>query len=196
MVDAIQNSGRRDFLKSGALTALGASLLGAGTAVAAAPAAKQIEVGASGIPLRQFGKTSHKLPVLGMGGSAFAQVFIAAYGVPLLTMDERVAMVRHGYESGIRYFDTARVYGESESIVGQGLKGVRDQAFVATKVAVMAPGQVRGSIGQSLKQLEMERVDLVQIHSPAIEAIGFANRGDSATAAIGGQLINKENKNE
>ena len=27
-------------------------------------------------------------------------------------------MVRHAYDSGLRYFDTARVYGESESIMG------------------------------------------------------------------------------
>jgi predicted aldo/keto reductase-like oxidoreductase len=173
MADAIHDSGRRDFLKSGALTALGASLLGAGAAVAAAPATKQIEVGASGIPLRRFGKTSHKLPVLGMGGSAFAQVFIAAYGVPLLSMDERVAMVRHGYESGIRYFDTARVYGESEQIMGKALKGVRDNCYVATKCHISDPKKTRETVEKSLKELDMDYVDCVQVHSPCIEAVGF-----------------------
>ncbi len=173
MADSIRNSGRRDFLKSGALTAVGASLLGASAAVAAAPATKQIEVGASGIPLRRFGKTSHKLPVLGMGGSAFAQVFIAAYGVPLLSMDERVAMVRHGYENGIRYFDTARVYGESEQIVGKALKGVRDNCYVATKCHISDPKKTRETVEKSLKELDMDYVDCVQVHSPCIEAVGF-----------------------
>ena len=122
MVESTHDSGRRGFLKSGVLAAVGSGLLGAGSAVAA-PTEKLIDVGATGIPLRPFGKTGHKLPVLGMGGSAFVQVFIAAYGVPLLPMDERVAMVRHGYDQGIRYFDTARVYGESEQIVGRAAQG-------------------------------------------------------------------------
>lgn len=123
MVDSKHDSGRRGFLKSGVLAAVGSGLLSAGTAAVAAPADKLIDVGTTGIPLRPFGKTGHKLPVLGMGGSAFVQVFISAYGVPLLPMDERVAMVRHGYDLGIRYFDTARVYGESEQIVGRANQG-------------------------------------------------------------------------
>lgn len=167
------NSGRRDFLKSGALAAAGTSLLGPGLAVAAAGETKAIEVGPSGIPLRDFGKTGHKLPVLGMGGSAMVQVFIQAYGVPLLSMDQRVAMVRHAYDSGVRYFDTARVYGESERIMGRGLKGVRDNCYVATKCHITDPAKVRETVEKSLAELDMDYVDCVQVHSPCIEAVGF-----------------------
>ena len=46
-----------------------------------------------------------------------SSIFIRAYGVKLIPLSERVAMVRHAYDQGVRYFDTARVYGESESIV-------------------------------------------------------------------------------
>jgi predicted aldo/keto reductase-like oxidoreductase len=172
MSDSLTNPARRDFLKSSALAA-GTSLLGAGAAVAAAPATKSIEVGPSGIPLRSFGKTGHKLPLLGMGGSAMTQLFIQAYGVPLLSMDQRVAMVRHAYDSGIRYFDTARVYGESEQIMGRGLKGVRDNCYVATKCHVTDPAKTRETVEKSLKELDMDYVDCVQIHSPCIEAVGF-----------------------
>ena len=35
-------------------------------------------------------------------------MWIRAYGVPLLSMDERIAMVRYAYDKGVRYFDTAR----------------------------------------------------------------------------------------
>src|SRR5262249_55640434 len=115
----------------------------------------------------------HTLPILGMGGSAMVQRFIAAYGLKLLSMEERIAMVRRAYDQGIRYFDTARVYGESESIMGQGLKGVRHHVFIATKVAVTDPAQVRKSLETSLEQLGTSSVDLVQIHSPAIESVGF-----------------------
>ncbi len=170
MSDQKLELGRRGFLKTG--------LLAAGTA-ALAPVLPKVtgsERGKSGtgeIPTRPFGKTGHTLPILAMGGSAMVQMWTKAYGVNLLGLDERVAMVRHAYDQGVRYFDTARVYGESESIVGKGLKGVRDQVYVATKVAVMKPDQVRKSLETSLKQLGMDYVDAAQVHSPAIEAVGF-----------------------
>jgi predicted aldo/keto reductase-like oxidoreductase len=171
MADTSRNSARRDFLKSTAIAVAGGSLLSASQASAGAP--KPSDVGTSGIPLRPFGKTGHKLPVLGMGGSAMVQVFNQAYGVPLLPFEQRVAMVRHAYDSGIRYFDTARVYGESERIMGQGLKGVRENCYVATKCHISDPTKVRQTLEKSLEELGMDHVDCVQVHSPAIEAVGF-----------------------
>jgi predicted aldo/keto reductase-like oxidoreductase len=125
------------------------------------------------LPTRPFGKTGRTLPILGMGGSAMVGFWSPAYGVKVLSTDERIAMVRHAFDQGIRYFDTARVYGESESIMGRGLKGIRDQVYLATKVAVSDPAQVRKSLEQSLKQLDTDHVDCAQIHSPAIEKVGF-----------------------
>src|SRR5207245_9877266 len=119
------------------------------------------------IPTRKFGRTGAALPILGMGGSAMVQRFIADYGVKLIGEDERIAMVRHAYDMGIRYFDTARVYGESESIMGRGLKGVRDQVFIATKIAEADPARVRKSLETSLEQLGTDRVDLEPIPKPA-----------------------------
>src|SRR5262249_42344405 len=127
----------------------------------------------SKLPTRKFGKTGLTLPVLGMGGSAFVSFWVSSYGVKLLSVETRVAMVRQAFGAGIRYFDTARVYGESEGIFGRGLKGIRDQVFLATKVAVSDPAQVRKSLEASLQALDTDRVDLVQIHSPAIEQAGF-----------------------
>ncbi len=173
MASHSHDSDRRDFLKKGALMAAGTGLLGTGVA-AAAPAEKpRVDTSPAGIPLRTFGKTGLKLPVLGMGGSAYVQMFSASYGVPLLPLDVRVAMVRHGYDLGIRYFDTARVYGESEQIVGRALKGVRENCYVATKCHMADYRRVRESVETSLKQLDMDYVDCVQVHSPAIEAVGF-----------------------
>jgi len=163
---------RRRFLKSGLLAAAGTAALGNETVTAAAPADKKIAA-PDGMPSRAFGETGHTLPILGMGGSAMVQMFVGAYGVKLLSMEQRAAMVRHAYDSGIRYFDTARVYGESEKIMGQGLKGVRDQVYLATKCHYTDADKVRECVEKSLDQLDMDYVDCVQIHSPAIERIGF-----------------------
>jgi len=161
---------RRQFLKTG-LMAVGTAALDAvlpETSEANRPSAEET------IPLRDFGKTGCRLPILGMGGSAMVAAWIAQRGVPLLGTEERVAMVRHAYNRGVRFFDTARVYQESESIMGKGLEGVRDNVFLATKVAVAEPAQVRKSLEESLRQLDTDRVELVQIHSPAIEKLGFS----------------------
>jgi predicted aldo/keto reductase-like oxidoreductase len=162
---------RREFLKS-TLAAAGVAALGA-PAVGKEERTKTITPGDTGIPTRRFGKTGYTLPILGMGGSAMVKQWVAAYGVPLLGTDERVAMLRHAYDKGIRYFDTARVYGESESIIGKGLNGIRDQVYLATKVAVFKPEAVRQSLETSLKQLDTSYVDAAQIHSPSIERLGF-----------------------
>ena len=78
-----------------------------------------------------------------MGGSAMIQQWKKEYGVGVLPLEERVAMVRHAFDRGVRYFDTARVYGESESIMGKGLKGIRDKVYLATKVADPRPTNTR-----------------------------------------------------
>ena len=69
------------------------------------------------------------------------KLFAASYGIELLPLEDRVAMVRHAYDSGIRYFDTAHVYGESEQIMGRGLKGVRDNVYLATKCHMTDPAK-------------------------------------------------------
>jgi aryl-alcohol dehydrogenase-like predicted oxidoreductase len=160
---------RRRFLQSSLAAAAGAALAPA-TSLTAAPTAKN----ESAIPTRPFGKAGLNLPVLGMGGSAMIKLGkFAGYGVDLLPLEKRIEMVRYAYDRGVRYFDTARIYLESETIMGKGLKGVRDKVYLATKVAVANPEQVRPSLESSLKELDTDYVDLVQIHSPAIERVGF-----------------------
>jgi len=165
---------RRTILKTGLVAAAGTAALGALTTDEAIARSKSgdSERVTGEIPVRKFGSTGVTLPILGMGGSALVDVWAPSYGVKLDSVEKRADMVRYAFDRGIRYFDTARVYSESESIFGKGLKGVRDQAFIASKVAVAKPEQVRPSVEKSLKELDTDYVDLMQIHSPAIEAVG------------------------
>lgn len=164
------NMDRRDFLKSSLQVTTGAVVLGGASGTAAAATEKKISL-AGAIPERAFGKTGHVLPILGHGGSAMVNQWEASYNVPLPDVEKRAEMVRHAYDKGVRYFDTARVYGESEGIMAQGLEGVRDNVYIATKVA--APAQAaRRSVEKSLEQLKTDYVDCMQIHSPVIEAVG------------------------
>lgn len=158
---------RRDFLRH-VLAAAATAAIGPGVG-----AAGESPPPGSRMPTRRFGKTGHDLPILGMGSSPMVAQWSREYGAEPASVEQRAALVRHAYERGIRYFDTGRVYGDTEGVIGQGLKGVRGECFVATKVAATDPAMVRRSVERSLTELGMDRVDLVQVHSPAIEAVGF-----------------------
>ena len=93
--------------------------------------------------------------------------------------DERsVTTIRTALERGINLIDTAPVYGfgHSEEVVGKALEGVRDQAVIATKVALdwsdggprrnSTPARIRQEIEDSLRRLRTDRIDLYQVHWP------------------------------
>jgi uncharacterized protein len=75
-----------------------------------------------------------------------------------------VAALRRALELGVTYFDTAPGYGDgaAEEMFGDALEG--SPVFLATKVPLQAPGQVRRSVEASLHRLRRNRVDLLQIH--------------------------------
>jgi aryl-alcohol dehydrogenase-like predicted oxidoreductase len=96
-------------------------------------------------------------------------------------LDERAAepIVRHAVEGGITFFDTADVYngGQSEVLTGRLLRKLfemREEYVVATKVhGQTMPGEngrglsrkhIMASIDASLQRLELDYVDLYQIH--------------------------------
>ncbi len=96
-----------------------------------------------------------------------------------LNEDQSLPIVRKAVEAGINFFDTADIYsrGESETILGNALRELkvrRDESVIATKVFnPMGRGPNRGglsrkhihqSIDASLKRLQLDYVDLYQIH--------------------------------
>lgn len=99
--------------------------------------------------------------------------------------DEATQIIKTALDGGITFIDTANVYAEglSEQILGQGLKDLgvrREDVVVATKVlGPMGPGpnqvgasrgHVMDQIDASLKRLQLDHVDLYQIHGfdPAV----------------------------
>ncbi len=156
-----------------------ASAAAASAAVATAPPAKQITLRDT-LPAMSFGKTGHRLPILGCGGSAMVEKWALGTGVPMPSFEKRVAMIRHAYESGIRYFDSSRNYGESESILGEALKDVRSNIYLSSKAGVRADDkgfvkkeEVRASVEQSLQMLKTDYLDCIQLHGPLYEYEGY-----------------------
>jgi predicted aldo/keto reductase-like oxidoreductase len=154
---------RREFLKRAAQAAVAAAVSG-GIASGAVPKEKKIDL-ADTIPTRVLGKTGVKLPILGYGGAGLVKV----WGSPLSPKD-RVKLVRYAYYQGVRYFDTAGNYMESQAILGEALKGIRDNVYLVSKVETTVPGWVRKAVEKSLKELKTDYLDAILIHgTPGIE---------------------------
>lgn len=102
--------------------------------------------------LTQLGRTGVQLPAIGLGTWRY---------------QGGIEPLRVGLEAGAAFIDTAESYG-TEEVVGQTIKGIRKQVFLATKVSPrnFRPADVRGSINGSLKRLGTDYVDLYQLHWP------------------------------
>jgi len=151
---------RRGFLKAGVAAAIGSAVAASGVVATGEPSAE-----AQPIPARAFGKTGRRLAILGYGGAALPKVW--ANPLPL---EERVNLVRYAYDRGVRYFDTAGNYMESQSILGEGLKGIRDKVYLVTKVETTDPAQVRSAVEKSLRELQTDYLDAILIHgTPGLE---------------------------
>ena len=91
---------------------------------------------------------------------------------------ECARMVRRALDAGINYFDTSDVYshGESETILGKALKGVRDDVVLATKFSLPMDGNpnhrgnsrrwIMQEVDRSLARLGTDWIDLYQVHRP------------------------------
>jgi len=77
---------------------------------------------------------------------------------------ERLAALRLAHERGVTFFDTAPMYGGgvSERLLGRALKPHRDRVALATKVG--PHDDPRRSLEDSLRRLDTDYVDLVQLH--------------------------------
>jgi len=83
---------------------------------------------------------------------------------------EQLNAIRKGIELGINLIDTAEIYGNgrSEELVGEAIKGMRDSAFIATKVASghLRHDDVIAACESSLRHLGIRQIDLYQVHWP------------------------------
>jgi aryl-alcohol dehydrogenase-like predicted oxidoreductase len=137
---------RRDFLFStAALAGLAGSLSGA----------------EAKLPMRLLGKTGERVSILAFGsGQRFYMT---------RNEEDAVRFVTQAVEAGITYFDTADSYarGRSEQLLGRGFqaRGGKRGLFLATKISSRDGAAVQATVERSLKNLQVDQVDLIHIHS-------------------------------
>jgi uncharacterized protein len=115
-----------------------------------------------------LGRTGVTVSRLGFGGApAGLTNYLGTYHPQDAAQREQVIeAIQAALDLGITYFDTASAYGQgaSETIFGEALRGRRDGIFLATKLLVSPPTEPRAEIEASLRRLDCEFVDLIQLH--------------------------------
>ena len=104
---------------------------------------------------RILGKTGLKVSALGFGGIPIQRV----------TAEEAVSIVGLAIEKGITFFDSARGYTDSESKIGQAIRGKRDRVILATKSTGRTYEKMKEEIDMSLQALATDYLDLYQCHN-------------------------------
>ncbi len=102
--------------------------------------------------------------VLGKSGIESPQNAFGALPVQRDDFEVAVKILRRAYEGGMTFFDTARLYSDSEEKIGLALSDVRDKIHIATKTQAKSPDEVKAEIETSLKNLKTDHVDLYQFH--------------------------------
>ncbi len=132
---------------------------------------------------RPFGNTGLEVSEIGLGAYPISgmqqQADGSMHGWSGVVDDESVALIHRAEELGVNLIDSAEGYGagHSEVITGQALKGRRDKWIVATKVQPnrgldsetpdesVARQRIRKACEDSLERLQMETIDLYQLHA-------------------------------
>ena len=138
----------------------------------------------------QFGSTGFETSRLGVGLSEIGSF-------ELSDQAQATNVLNTALDNGINFLDTSACYGISEELVGNGVSQRRDDYFLATKAGHVARGYegeawtfqtVVDSIDRSLRLLQTDHVDVVQLHSCDIDVL---EKGDAIRALQEAQQAGK-----
>lgn len=123
------------------------------------------------IQQRKLGRQGLSVSALGLGCMGMS----TAYGEA--DKAESIATLQRAIELGVNFFDTAEVYGPytNEALLGEALKGRRDQVVIATKFGFRIehganvgldsdPAHIRAAVEASLRRLGTDHIDLLYQH--------------------------------
>ncbi len=101
---------------------------------------------------------------LGKTGITVPQNGFGALPVQRVSKEEAVKFLRMAYDGGMRFFDTARAYSDSEEKLGEAFDGMRDKVFISSKSMARDPEKLRAELDTTLKTLRTDHLDIYQLH--------------------------------
>ena len=106
------------------------------------------------IPTQPFGRTGHQS----------TRILFGAAALSASTEEKAARALELLLEHGVNHIDVAASYGDAELWVGRWMREHRDRFFLATKTLERGYQGARDGIRRSLERLQVDRVDLIQLH--------------------------------
>ncbi len=112
----------------------------------------------SSLPKRPLGTTGEEVSILAVGGGHVARLSISS--------SEVIRIIQYAIDQGVTFIDTAWEYhsGRSEALIGEAIRGRRDDLFLMTKVCARDRDGAMEQLEESLRRLGTDRLDLWQFH--------------------------------
>jgi myo-inositol catabolism protein IolS len=110
------------------------------------------------MPYRRFGRTGLQVSEVGFGAWGIGGT---AYGTVERT--ESLRALARAQELGCNFVDTAMIYGDSELVLGEFLRGRRSRWIVATKYSYQ-PAGMTATLEEQLRRLGTDVIDFYQLH--------------------------------
>lgn len=103
---------------------------------------------------------------LGTTGITVNKNGFGALPIQRVSQEYAVFLLRKAFDAGVRYFDTARAYTDSEEKLGAAFEGIRDKLYIATKTGAKTAEGFWRDLETSLKNLRTDYIDVYQFHNP------------------------------
>ncbi len=101
---------------------------------------------------------------LGSTGITTWQNAFGALPIQRVDLENAVKILRHAYDGGMRFFDTARAYSDSEEKLGAAFADIREKLIIASKTAAKTPEDFKKDLETSLNNLRTDYIDIYQFH--------------------------------
>lgn len=131
---------------------------------------------------RVLGRTGIAVSEIAFGGVEIGMPY--GLGVQseadMLSEKAAIKLIHQSIDEGINFFDTARLYGQSEHIFGKSFQGKRDQIIISTKCKHLVTPEgnipsykqlvkiIEGSLMESLKELQTDYIDVFMLHQASM----------------------------
>lgn len=129
---------------------------------------------------RELGKTGIEVSEVAFGGAGIGMPYANQKKPP---ESETIELLRAAVEGGINFFDTARMYGKSEYLIGRAFRTIRSDVIISSKCNKFVNNSgkipeydvldklIRQSLEESLQALQTDYIDLYMLHQASIEVL-------------------------
>lgn len=104
---------------------------------------------------------------LGSTGITVNKNGFGALPIQRVSMEEAIRLLHRAFDGGIRFYDTARLYTDSEEKLGQAFPDRRSRIFLASKTGAVTAEGFWKDLETTLKNLKTDYLDIYQFHNPA-----------------------------